>query len=46
MKILIIGTQKSGAQLLMNGISEQGYEYLENPFKIKKIRKQLVQYYK
>ena len=36
MKILIIGTQKSGAQLLMNGISEQGYEYLENPFKIKK----------
>lgn len=36
MKILIIGTGKSGAPLLMNGISEQGYEYLENPFKIKK----------
>tara|TARA_Y100000768_G_C23732364_1_gene565440 strand:+ start:123 stop:605 length:483 start_codon:yes stop_codon:yes gene_type:complete len=36
MKILIIGTDTSGARLLMNGISEQGYEYLENPFKIKK----------
>jgi len=34
MKILIIGTDKSGARLLMNGISTQGYEFLDNPFKI------------
>ena len=35
MKILIIGTPKSGTEKLMNGISKQGYEYLDNPFKIK-----------
>ncbi len=35
MKILIIGTPESGANILMNGISKQGYEYLDNPFKIK-----------
>ena len=34
MKILIIGTDKSRARLLMNGISTQGYEFLDNPFKI------------
>ena len=35
MKILIIGTPESGANILMNGISKKGYEYLDNPFKIK-----------
>ena len=32
MKILIIGTPTSGAKKLMNGISEQGYEFLDEPF--------------
>ena len=34
MKILILSTQKSESKLLMNGISTQGYEFLDNPFKI------------
>ena len=32
MKILIIGTPYSGAKILLNGISKQGYEILDEPF--------------
>ena len=34
MKILIIATENSKSKQLMNGISTQGYEFLDNPFKI------------
>ena len=32
MKILVIGTPKSGAKQLVNGISKQGYELFDEPF--------------
>ena len=32
MKILIIGTPYSEAKILLNGISKQGYEILDEPF--------------
>ena len=32
MKILIIGTPKSGAKQMVNGISKQGYEVFDEPF--------------
>ena len=34
MKILIIATENSKSKQLMYGISTQGYEFLDNPFKI------------
>ena len=34
MKILIIATENSKSKQLMHGISTQGYEFLDNPFKI------------
>ena len=34
MKILIIATENNKSKQLMHGISEQGYEFLDNPFKI------------
>ena len=34
MKILIIATENSKSKQLMLGISTQGYEFLDNPFKI------------
>ena len=34
MKILIIATENSKSQQMMYGISTQGYEFLDNPFKI------------
>lgn len=36
MKILIIATENSKSKQLMHGISTQGYEFLDNPFKIDK----------
>ena len=36
MKILIIATENSKSKQLMYGISTQGYEFLDNPFKIDK----------
>ena len=32
MKILIIGTPYSGGEILLNGISKQGYEIFDEPF--------------
>ena len=32
MKILVIGTPKSGAKQIINGISKQGYELFDEPF--------------
>ena len=32
MKILVIGTPKSGAKQIVNGISKQGYELFDEPF--------------
>ena len=34
MKILIIATENNKSKQLMHGISTQGYEFLDNPFKI------------
>ena len=34
MKILIIATENNKSKQLMHGLSEQGYEFLDNPFKI------------